>query len=68
MLFHLGFHPKNIKHLRRIAGFLSHNQKIKNDSVGTLAKTLTFVKVNDFIHEREALESRKISPQGYGYV
>jgi hypothetical protein len=37
------------RHFRRIAGILSHHKKIKNDSVGTLARAFTFVKVNEFI-------------------
>jgi hypothetical protein len=65
------------KHLGRIAGILSRNKKIKNDSVGTLARALTFGKVNEFIQielmekemlERGALESPKIPTQASGYI
>ena len=36
-------------HIKRIAGLLAENGKIRNNSVGTLAKALVFVKINEFI-------------------
>lgn len=57
---------------------MAENGKIRNNSVGTLAKALVFVKINEFIqielmqkevNEREeALEARKSPQQAHGYV
>lgn len=66
------------RHMERIAGILSQNKQIRNDSVGAMAKALVFVKVNEFIQielmqkdidEREqALKARNIPTQGYGHL
>jgi hypothetical protein len=65
-------------HLERIAGILAQNGKSCNDGVGTLAKALVFVKVNEFIQielmqkdidaREESLKARNVPPQGFGYT
>jgi hypothetical protein len=61
----------------RIAGLLAEKGKIRNGGVGTLAKALLFMKINEFleiervqkaIDERgEALKARNVPQQGLGY-
>ena len=68
---------EDYKQIKRIAELLAENGKILNNGVGTLAKALVFVKINEFIqielmqkeaNERQALETRKTPPRDYGNV
>ena len=41
--------PSEYKQFERIAGILKQEGKIRNDTVGSLARALCFVKINEFI-------------------
>jgi hypothetical protein len=65
------------KQIERIAGILSENKQIRNNSLGSLARAFCFVKVNEFLQtskrrqldaREEALKSRNVPPQGHGYL
>jgi hypothetical protein len=43
------FSADEFKHIERIAGILSENKQIRNNSVGSLARAFCFVKVNEFL-------------------
>ena len=70
--------PEEFKEAKRIASLTSSHGKIRNDSVGTLAKACLFVRINEWkqieftqqaIDERdEALKSCNLPTQGQGYV
>ena len=49
------------KEFERIAAILNRKGKIRNDSVGSLARALCFVKINEFIQ----LEQMQIAAEAY---
>ena len=58
------------KEFERIAVILNREGKIRSDSVGSLARGLCFVKVNEFIHiellQKAADENEKRLPNPMG--
>jgi hypothetical protein len=50
---------EDYKQIKRIAELLAENGKIRNNGVGTLAKALVIVKINEFYTNRIDAEGSK---------
>jgi len=59
----IGFRVNDTEYneFERIAAILNTEGKIRNDTVGTLARALCFVKINEFIQ----LEQMQIAAEAY---